>query len=1279
MKSVQLKVLASAVGLALLGAGSSSVPAAGSNSLASSIVSVQADTAATASSGRYFITFVEQGLARYDGSVAGLARTAPRMDGVSANSSHKFDINSSAAQAYRAYLEQARTQHVAAIEKVLGRKLAVHFTYDVVGNAVSAALSPAEAARIAAVPGVASVKPVPVQQLQTFRGPKFIGADKIWDGSAVPSYAAATRGAGVKVGIIDTGTNTAHPSFADDPSCGFGPSNHKLMARDCTATDGGGVCDGPDGNADTSSHGVHTGSTAAGNTIDNTVTPAPLLPNGVTMSGVAPCATVYSYRVADHSDGSLYGDYLMAAFENSIMDQVDVVNYSIGPTCGGGNPWDALYFLDMEAADIFVAASAGNTRASCTDPTGLVANNGPWQMTVAASTQDQQLSPQLTVTAPTPVDPLLVGIPLNPGSTTLTPAQTMDFSNATVVTYPANPIGCTASGGIAAATYTATDVAVLRRGTCGFSEKITKAYNAGARFVIIANNQPGTINMNTTGAPAGVAAFSILQTPGDALLAFGNTNGANTKGDYVRSAITPRQGDVLAGFSFRGPTQYPYDNLTKPDITGPGVDIYAAVSAADGSYGLMSGTSMSSPHIAGAGALVRAVHPSWSPMEVKSALMTTASVDGFSDDGTTPWTPDEVGNGRVDLSKAALAGLTMDETTDNFLAANPDGGTLDMTQLNLPSLRQIYCGTSCTFTRTFKNRLNVTGTWTLAAENPPGYTLSFTPSTFTLSPGYKQTVTITATASAPTTATIGFGRVNLSEADGRSPDQHLSVALADKPPMIEVDPTSLSASQLTNTTTSTTLNVSNVGGQTLNWNFAATGIGAIWDQPKAGTSGLVSDRSSTANNGAYSAADFATPIDAAVTKLTAYGFDNSNTLPSQAAITWRIYKSTATPNPDVIFANGFDEPVAVVDEPDGSPVGDTGTPVWTYTAAPTSAGVTITGSGQIALDLAAAGQSLNLPAGRYWLTVFPTYANNIAASGQPRWNWFQAAQQGEPGKFISDAFSIADWTDAGSATGGSIVDFAFKVEGTVSCGAPWLTLTPNSGSATHGVTNAVTVTFDSTGLANGNYTANACIASNDAANPLVVVPVSLHVGPLQPIQDTGFEATTAGGGSNPYWDSLDGNDGAGGGTVFYGSAKRNGSYGAWFGAWGGGAETQYFQQSVTFPATGPAFLNYWRLLDAAPDAAGTLTISIDGTAVSTTDMSAVAADTAFVQQSIDVSTYADGAAHLVKFQYVYDDAGGTGEDGSLKIDDVTLDPTNVSTASAASNQPVQHGDHKTRR
>ncbi len=180
--------------------------------------------------------------------------------------------------------------------------------------------------------------------------------------------------------------------------------------------------------------------------------------------------------------------------------------------------------------------------------------------------------------------------------------------------------------------------------------------------------------------------------------------------------------------------------------------------------------------------------------------------------------------------------------------------------------------------------------------------------------------------------------------------------------------------------------------------------------------------------------------------------------------------------------------------------------------------------------------------------------------------------------------------------------------------------------------------------------------------------------PSQPVQDPSFEATTADGGSNPFWSSLDSNPSAGGGTSFYsdgfGIPIHTGTWAVWFGGWGGGAETQDFSQSVTFPNAGPQFLNYWRFAADLPDAPGTMTVTVDSNVVETTDLSAISADSDYTQRSIDVSAYADGAAHTIQFQYVYDDAGATGIDGNIFIDDVTVDPTSASTQRAG--RPPMH-------
>lgn len=790
-KSVRMVTLTSAITVALAGAVLQGVPNA--YAATSDLSIAQGGTMAASNEKRtYIITFAEAGLLEYRGGVSQLAATAPNR----AAGQRKLDVRSSAARAYENYLESQRAAYLTSINGAIGRKLDVAHSYSITQNGIAAEMTGAEAARIAQIDGVKSVEAERIERLDTYRGPTFIGANTIWNGDNTPGH-VGTKGQGVTVGIIDGGTNNGHPSFANTSvdNCGFDDSHPKIVAVDCS-TSTAGVCNGPNPEANPHyGHGVHTSSTVAGNTIGNADTPSPGLPDGVTsMSGVAPCAAIRQYKVCETD--TCGGAAILAAIQNAITDQVDVINFSIS---GGTSPWsdNDRKFLDAVNADVFVTASAGNTSATVTNPVGQVNHRGPWVMTVAASTQDQKLSPELSVVGPDTPSPDIVGIALNPGSTT--PWGAPPLSAAVIRTNPANIEGCSASGGFPANYFADGAIALVRRGTCNFSEKIDNAAGAGASIVIISNNQAAAFSMDTSAQTSSAFGFSISdQTTGDALIAYVNAHlppapdgdlifadgfdgpaepAPEATVDFNTAVLSSRQPDILADFSFRGPTPGTLADLTKPDITAPGVDIFAALDKEDGNYGLMSGTSMSGPHVAGSAALIRAAHPDWTVPEVKSALMMTATrAAGTKEDGTTPWNVDDVGSGRVDLTKAALAGLTMDETYANFLAANPSGGSINVKDLNLPALRNLSCTPDCTWTRTVKNRLTTSGSWTVTGPSDPAYSVTATPSTFTLAPGATQTVTFKATPSTNITA-IKFGYINLHEASNAAPDQVITVAI----------------------------------------------------------------------------------------------------------------------------------------------------------------------------------------------------------------------------------------------------------------------------------------------------------------------------------------------------------------------------------------------------------------------------------------------------------------------------------------------------------------------
>jgi len=772
--SLRITTLASAIGIALISANVSLPAQAASANTAKATTTIPSNTRES-----YIIRFAEAGLVHYAGGTQGIQATAP-----TATHQRKLDVHSTAAQAYSAYLQTQREAHLQAIAASIGRNLDVTHSYLVTMNGVAAEMTLAEASKIARLPGVAGVKRAGEQHLNTYHGPVFIGADKIWDGTSVPGN-TPNRGQGVVVGVIDTGANSTHPSFADDPTCGvFNSGNHKLLsAVDCLTTNGGGQCIGsnPEAN-DGNGHGVHTSSTAVGNTLDATATPPPVIPPPfTTMSGVAPCASLRTYKVCATNNCS--GAAIQAGIEGAIADAVDVINFSIS---GGTDPWNDSdrTFLDAIGADVFVAASAGNTSASVTDPVGAVNHLGPWMTTVAASTHDLNVSGTglLNAVGPGSPPPNVQNISLTPGSG-LNPGTPL--AGTEIRHYAANEIGCTANGGFPA-NYFDGAIALISRGTCTFEEKIDNAQAAGAVVAVIYNNAAGTINMSVGAAT--LPAYSILQTDGNALVAFidnpgtGDTifvdgfDGTTPTPDPVTVDFTPavQQGDVIAGFSLRGPSGLA--SVTKPDITGPGVNIYAAVDTASGSYGYLSGTSMSSPHTAGSAALLRAVHTDWTPAEVKSALMLTAFTNGHEEDRTTPWTPDDVGSGRIDLTKAALAGFVMNETFANFLAAEPPGG--DPKTLNIPSARNLNCVDSCNWTRTLRNATNTATDWTITVNSPSGLDVTVNPSTFSFAASTTDTQDISITAAPTTTLTdVTYAEVVFHENSGAAPDAHFYVAV----------------------------------------------------------------------------------------------------------------------------------------------------------------------------------------------------------------------------------------------------------------------------------------------------------------------------------------------------------------------------------------------------------------------------------------------------------------------------------------------------------------------
>jgi hypothetical protein len=260
----------------------------------------------------------------------------------------------------------------------------------------------------------------------------------------------------------------------------------------------------------------------------------------------------------------------------------------------------------------------------------------------------------------------------------------------------------------------------------------------------------------------------------------------------------------MTSFSSRGPNK-PVPSVIKPDVTAPGVDVLAAWMttnpASPPEYNVISGTSMSSPHSAGAAALVRALHPDWTPAEVQSAIMSTGETSGVvKEDSTTPADPFDIGGGRVDLTKAGLAGFVLNETTANYLAANPvEGG--DPSTLNIASLGNAECVGNCTWTRTIRSTLASDATWSVRTSAPRGVKLSVKPNRFTLAPGATVTLTITADVASAPQGSFLFGDVSFSSRSAPAAHWPVAVLPGGTAQLVSIETTSTTGSHTVGVTT----------------------------------------------------------------------------------------------------------------------------------------------------------------------------------------------------------------------------------------------------------------------------------------------------------------------------------------------------------------------------------------------------------------------------------------------------------------------------------------------
>ncbi|KAG8381587.1 hypothetical protein BUALT_Bualt06G0137000 [Buddleja alternifolia] len=700
-------------------------------------------------------------------------------------------------KAYIVYMGERKHSDIVLITKshhemlasVLGSKEAAAdsmiYSYRHGFSAFAAKMTESQAQYIAGLPGVIKVLPNQLYKLHTTRSWEYLGLSS---SSTTNLLHDSNQGDGAIIGVIDTGVWPESESLSDKgigpiPSKwkGFCQSGHffdpkkhcnkKLIGAryfiDGFLASIQGPFNATENNEfisprDSDGHGTHCASTAAGAFVSN-ISFNGLAP-GVARGG-APRARLAAYKVG-WLGGVTSSVDILKAFDEAIHDGVDVLSVSIGidlPLYPEVDKRDVIYYGSFHAAanGITVVCSGGNSGPLY----GTIEDVAPWIITVAASSMDRSF--------PTPIilgnNQVLAGQAMYDGEDTGFVDLFYKESEDTE-----GQLYCES---IAANDTWIAGKLVLCFTTEGSEDDILQAqvnvYKAGGLGLIATKKTVQAMSTYYSPFPIILVTFDV----GTQIL------------NYFRSARDPKirlkptktytgiqASTYVASFSSRGPNSLS-PSVLKPDIAAPGVDILAAYFP--GKLGLKtmykfdSGTSMATPHIAGIAALLKSLHPNWSPASIKSALVTTAwTTDPYSGEPIFARgeilklaDPFDYGGGVVNPNKAKNPGLIYDIETQNYInylcamgynqtsinqltgkrnsCPKSNNSVLD---LNLPSITVPNLKGTVTVTRTVTNVGDPNSKYEVVVSPPLGIVVKVNPMRLVFNPTVKKlsfSVTIT--------------------------------------------------------------------------------------------------------------------------------------------------------------------------------------------------------------------------------------------------------------------------------------------------------------------------------------------------------------------------------------------------------------------------------------------------------------------------------------------------------------------------------------------------------
>ncbi|XP_051114526.1 subtilisin-like protease [Andrographis paniculata] len=616
----------------------------------------------------------------------------------------------------------------------------------------AAKLTPEEVKEMEKKDGFVAARRPRMLPLHTTHSPNFLGLhlnSGLWNTS--------NYGEGVIIGVLDTGIAPGHLSFFDDQAMPPPPAKWKgtCQFRDACNNKLIGaknfVSGQPGPPLDDDGHGTHTASTAAGNfVLDASVFG---LDNGVAV-GMAPRAHLAIYKVCSEIDCA--ESDILAAMDAAIEDGVDVLSLSLG----GGS---VAFFEDAIAVGAFAAIQKG-IFVSCSAGNGgpvssSLSNEAPWILTVGASTIDRDVVASAALGNSETYEGESLFQPGNFSSVKYLPLVYAGGAGGNATTALCGP------GSLDGIDVKGKAVLCLRGGGFGRIEKGQTVKDAGGAAMILMNDEID--GYSTIADPHVLPATHVSYAAGENIRAYINSTTNPTAAIVFHGTkIGDPTAPMVASFSSRGPN-LASPGILKPDIIGPGVSILAAwpVSVDNftnekATFNVISGTSMSCPHLSGIAALLKSAHPDWSPAAIKSAIMTTATqttvnASAIMDERHLPADVFAVGSGHVNPAKASDPGLIYDLEPEDYIpylcglgytdkeievivqqeVSCANGTSISEAELNYPSFSFELGDSVKTYTRTVTNVGEAKSRYdsVIDVHSVPGFGVSVAPGTLEFS------------------------------------------------------------------------------------------------------------------------------------------------------------------------------------------------------------------------------------------------------------------------------------------------------------------------------------------------------------------------------------------------------------------------------------------------------------------------------------------------------------------------------------------------------------------